>query len=250
MKSVKVKTLSDIENFLKDRILLRSAEFSSGHGLKRTQYFLKLIGNPQNKIKVIHIAGTSGKGSTATLISQMLASQDFKVGLHLSPHVIDIRERFQINNKLPDEKKVVKYFNQILPAIEQMEVSSYGTPTYFEIIVALSFYMFLNEGLNYAVMETGFGGLYDATNCVSNKNKVVILTKIGLDHMRILGKNISEIAFQKASIIHSHNYVISIQQYPSAQKVIKRIANKNNAYIQWVIPHKNFILHNQLPVLF
>lgn len=247
MKSIKIKSLSDIENFLKDRIFLRSAEFSAGFGLKRTKYFLKLIGNPQNKIKVIHIAGTSGKGSTATLISQMLTSQGFKVGLHLSPHVVDIRERFQINNKLPDEKKVVEYFNQILPAIKQMEASSHGTPTYFEIIVGLSFHMFLKEDLNYAVMETGLGGLYDATNCINNKNKIAIITKIGLDHMRILGKNISEIAFQKASIIHSHNHVIAIQQCQSAQKVIKMIVTKNNASIQWVMPHKDFILRNQLP---
>lgn len=177
----------------------------------------------------------------------MLISQKFKMGLSLSPHIVDIRERFQINNKFPNKKIVVKYFNQILPAIKQMRTSKYGMPTYFEIIIGLSFFMFLKEGLDYAVMETGLGGLYDATNCVSNKNKIAILTKIGLDHIHILGKNISEIAFQKASIIHPHNHVISIQQHASAQKIIKKIVIKNNATIQWIVPHRDFILRNQLP---
>ena len=244
---MQIKTLGDLEIFLKSRIPLRSAAFVAGYGLDRTKYFLKLIGNPQNKLKVIHIAGTSGKGSTATLISHVLKSQGFKTGLHLSPHITDIRERFQINNNFPDEKVVVKWFNKILPFIKQMESCSYGSPTYFEIIVALSFYMFLQEGVEYAVMETGLGGLYDATNCVSNKNKIVVLTKIGFDHMHILGKTISDIALQKASIIHFGNSVISIQQYPSAQKVIKKIAMDNNASVQWIELHKNFVLLSQAP---
>jgi len=242
-----IKNLTDIENFLEKRIPPHSTLFPGDFGLKRTKHFLKFLGNPQNKIKVIHIAGTSGKGSTATLISHLLASQGFKVGLHLSPHVSDIRERLQINNKLPNEKTIVKYFNKILPAIKQAELSSFGSPTYFEIIVGLSFYMFFKEGLDYAVMETGLGGLYDATNCVNNKNKIVILTRIGLDHTHILGKRISDIAFQKASIIDSFNHTISIQQHPSAQKIIKKMAAKNNAALLSIKPGKNFILSNQSP---
>jgi len=241
-----IKTLEDIENFLQHQIPSRSSLLFVGKfGLERAKYLLKIIGNPQNKLKVIHIAGTSGKGSTAMLTSQLLISQGFKTGLHLSPHIVDIRERFQINNRLPDEKKVVKYFKQILPAIKRMKKSRFGAPTYFEIIVGLSFYMFFKEKVDYAIIETGLGGLYDATNCVSSKNKIVILTKIGIDHSRILGKKISDIAFQKASIIHPHNPVISIQQYPSAQKVIEKIAKKNSASIFWVKPDKNFIFRRQ-----
>ncbi len=244
---MQINTLVDIENFLKTRIPPRSTAFPGDFGLKRTKHLLKLLGNPQNKIKVIHIAGTSGKGSTSTLTSQLLMSQGFKVGLHLSPHIYDIRERFQINNQLPKEELVVKYFKQILPAINQTALSNFGPPTYFEIIVGLSFYMFFQEGLDYAVIETGLGGLFDATNCVSNKNKIVILTKIGLDHTHILGKHISDIAFQKASIITSCNSVIHIQQHPSAQKVIEKIANKNKATLFPIKPNKDFVLHDQSP---
>lgn len=247
MESIQIKTMIELEKFLRERIFLRSSEYSAGFGLKRTKYFLRLLGNPQNKIKVIHIAGTSGKGSTATLTSQMLISQGFNVGLSLSPHVIDIRERFQINNKLSDEKVVIKYFNQILPAINQASASNYGSPTYFEIIVGLAFYIFWKEGLDYAVIETGLGGLYDGTNCVSNRNKIVVLTKIGLDHMRILGKNITEIAFQKASIIHSRNNVITIRQCPSAQRIITKVANENNAPVQWIMPNRDYVLRDQFP---
>lgn len=240
-----IKTLGDIESFLKHQIIPHSGLFAGIFGLERTKCFLKILGNPQNKLKVIHIAGTSGKGSTAMLTSQLLISQGFKTGLHLSPHIADIRERFQINNQLPDERIIIGYFKQILPAIKQMEKSRFGSPTYFEIIVGLSFYIFFKEKVDYAVIETGLGGLYDGTNCVSSKNKIVILTKIGIDHTQILGKKIADIALQKASIIHSCNPVISIRQYPSAQKVIEKIAKKNNAPILWVKPNENFILRNQ-----
>lgn len=243
-----IKTLKDIENFLKCRIPLQSSIlFMGSFGLERAKYFLKILGNPQNKLKVIHIAGTSGKGSTAMLTSQLLISQGFRTGLHLSPHIADIRERFQINNQLPDKKMAIKYFRQILPAIKRMKKSRFGSPTYFEIIVGLSFYMFFKEKVDYAIMEVGLGGLYDATNCVNSQNKVVILTKIGIDHTHILGKKISDITFQKASIIHPYNPVISIRQYPSAQKVIEKIAKKNSTSIFWVKPKENFILRNQSP---
>jgi dihydrofolate synthase/folylpolyglutamate synthase len=240
-----IKTFGDIESFLKHQIIPHSGLFAGSFGLERAKCFLKILGNPQNKLKVIHIAGTSGKGSTATLTSQLLISQGFKTGLHLSPHIADIRERFQINNQLPDKKMVIGYFEQILPAIKRMEKSRFGSPTYFEIIVGLSFYIFFKEKVNYAIIETGLGGLYDGTNCVNNKNKIVILTKIGIDHAQILGKKIADIALQKASIIHPRNQIISIQQYLSAQKVIEKIAKKNNAPILWIKPKENFILRNQ-----
>lgn len=242
-----IKSLADIEKYLELHSLPQKNNFPGGFGLKRTKHFLALLGNPQDKIKIIHIAGTSGKGSTAMLISHALVSQGFKTGSHLSPHISDIRERLQINNALPDEKIIVKYFNDILPIIEQMNLSKFSRPTYFEILVSLAFYIFHKENVDYAIMETGLGGLYDATNCINTDNKIVILTKIGLDHTNILGKCIADIAFQKASIIHSHNPVISAWQHHSARTVIEKIADQNKTNIDWIRPGKNFILHSQSP---
>ena len=206
-------------------------------GLRRAKYFMKLLKNPQNKIRVIHIAGTSGKGSTAHLISHILQSQGFSVGLSISPHVFDIRERMQINNQLANEKLVLKYFNQILPIILKMEKCKYGMPTFFEINVALAFFMFAKEKLGYAVMETGLGGTLDATNTVTSKNKICIITKLGLDHTQILGNTISKIASEKAGIIGTRNSVISHQS--SVINTIKTRCEKKNAELN-ILNKKNY----------
>ncbi|KKQ14698.1 MAG: FolC bifunctional protein, partial [Candidatus Moranbacteria bacterium GW2011_GWE1_36_7] len=167
---MKITTLKQFEAFLATRIPTREALFMGTIGLDRAKYFMKLLGNPQNKVRVIHIAGTSGKGSTAHIVSHILQSQGFKVGMSISPHVFDIRERMQVfrsakasrtrttnaghTNVLPSEKMVLQYFNQILPTILKMEKCKYGMPTFFEINVALAFHMFAKEKLDYAVIET------------------------------------------------------------------------------------------------
>lgn len=216
-------------------------------GIKRARYFMKLLGNPQNKIKVIHIAGTSGKGSTAFLISHILQSQGFEVGLSISPHVFDIRERMQINNKLPDEKLVLRYFNHILPIIKEMEKSKYGSPTFFEINVGLAYYIFEKEKIDYAIMETGLGGKLDGTNTVSCKNKICIITKIGLDHTEILGSTAAQIAGEKAGIIQVQNSVISIQQSVNASKVIKEKCLEQKADLE-IISKKNYHIISSSPI--
>ncbi|HEX8974483.1 MAG TPA: Mur ligase family protein [Patescibacteria group bacterium] len=215
-------------------------------GLRRAKYFMRLLGNPQNKIKVIHIAGTSGKGSTAHLMSRMLQSQGFNVGLSISPHVFDIRERFQISNSPPNEKLVLEYFNQMLPTIRKMEKTKYGSPTFFEINVALAYLMFAKERLDYAIMETGLGGTLDATNTVTSKNKVCIITKLGLDHTQILGKTISKIASEKAGIIHSKNSVISTQQTKSATKILQQKCQQKNANLL-IIGDKDYSIASITP---
>jgi len=233
-------------------------------GLKRAKYFMKLLGNPQNKLKVIHIAGTSGKGSTAHLMSHILRSQGFSVGLSISPHVLDIRERFQVfrstapavsrtrttkaghANYLPSKKLVLKYFNEILPAILKVENCKYGMPTFFEINVGLAYYMFAKENLDYAIMETGLGGTLDATNTISSKNKICIITKLGLDHTEILGKTIAKITEQKAGIIQRQNTVVSIQQTTDALKTIKQVCENKKSRL-YVIDKNNYKIISHSP---
>lgn len=186
--------------------------FPGEAGLNRMRSLAKALGDPQEKYKIIHIAGTSGKGSTSTVLSHLIKSQGFKVGLQLSPHIIDIRERVRINNQLLDKKKFVNYLNEIIPAVEKISKEKYGPVSYFEILVALGFYTFWKEKVDYAVIETGLGGLYDGTNIVKNKNKTNVITKIGYDHMAVLGNSLKEIAQQKAGIIQNGNVVITINQ--------------------------------------
>ncbi|MEI7621812.1 MAG: Mur ligase family protein [Candidatus Moraniibacteriota bacterium] len=239
---MQIKNLTQFETFLKAHIPTRQALFVGDLGLKRAKYFLRLLGNPQNKIKVIHLAGTSGKGSTAHLTSHLLQSQGFKVGLSISPHLFDIRERLQINNQMLPEKLVLKYFQQVLPTISQMEKCKYGAPTYFEILIGLAFHIFTQEKVDYAVIETGLGGRLDGTNVVTTKNKICLLTKIGLDHTQILGSTISKIASEKAGIIGKQNTTINIQQSNTIQKIIKRKCQEKNAPLYLVKPQKNYRL--------
>ena len=203
-------------------------------GLKRAKYFLHLLGDPQEKLKIIHVAGTSGKGSTCYLISSLLEPQGFKVGFHQSPHLIDVRERFQINNKIISKEEFIFYLNKIISIIDIVERTFHGPPTYFEILVGLAYFIFSEKEVDYAVIETGLGGWYDATNSVERPDKLAVLTKIGLDHVAILGKTIQEIAFQKAMIINKNSQAISIKQVSEAEKVIKQVAEKKQAKIYFV----------------
>lgn len=240
MKTMQIKTFKQFEQFLHSRIPSRSALFCDDIGIRRTKYLLKLLKNPQKKLKVVHIAGTSGKGSTAHFCNILLNIHGFKTGLQVSPHMSDIRERLQINGQLPSRKMVLEYFNEILPAIERMGKTTFGMPTYFEILVALAFYMFKKEKVDYAIIETGLGGLLDATNTVTNKNKLSIIAKIGFDHTAILGKTLKEIAFQKAAIIQNNNVILSTSQQKNVYPVIERIAEEKNADLSYVLEEVSF----------
>ena len=208
--------------------------FSGQKGLDRAKYLLDLIGNPQKKLKIIHIAGTSGKGSTAFYTSSLLQGLGFKAGLHISPHLFDIRERVQINNSLISEKEYVSYVNKLKPFIRKTTQSPHGAPTYFEVLVALAFYIFQDKKVDYAVMETGVGGWYDATNTVDRADKLSLITSIGLDHTHVLGKTVSAIAFQKAKIITQNGIVIAQENVKTVRNVIKREAKQKNAHIYFL----------------
>lgn len=240
MRLKSLNSFEEIVQFLHSNIShgIKKTE-SWDFALKRTKYLLSLLGDPQNKLKVIHIAGTSGKGSTAYLTSLILNNLNLKVGLQISPHLLDIRERIQINNQLIEKEKFAKYFQEILPFIYKVGNSKFGNPTYYEILTVLAFHTFYKEQVDYAVIETGLGGLYDATNSVTSTEKFVILTKIGLDHVNILGKTISEIALQKAEIIQDSNTVLSIWQVKQARNTIKKIVDQRNAKLIYVKKNTN-----------
>src|SRR3989338_8368935 len=121
-----------------------------------------------------------------------------------------------------------------------MKSSPFGSPTYFEILVVLTFFIFYKRRVDYTIVETGLGGLYDATNTVDRADKFVILTRIGLDHREILGKTIDKIAFQKAKIIQSGNQVISIWQKPQARNIIQNVVDEQKAKIIYVRKNVNF----------
>jgi dihydrofolate synthase/folylpolyglutamate synthase len=227
---MKLQTLRDAERYLFQFIPQDDHfKFVAELGINRTKRLASFLDNPQDKIKVIHIAGTSGKGSTAQFTQTLLKSHGFKTGLHISPHLVDIRERFQINGAMISESLYLTYLNKLTDVIEKMKETAEGTPTYFEIITVLAYYIFFREEVDYAVVETGLGGQYDATNIVMSENKLCILTRIGLDHTKVLGNTLSKIADQKVRIVQRKNTIITINQRPIAQAIIEKFVKEQKA---------------------
>lgn len=238
---MKIRTFQQSEQYLYSFIQKDPKKRFPGElGLRRAKYLLSLLGNPQNKLKVIHIAGTSGKGSTSYFTSIILRSLGFKIGLHLSPHLVDIRERCQINNKLLSRSQFCRYLNLIIPSIEEMRKTELGPPSYFEILVALAYFIFWKEKVDFAVVEVGLGGLYDGTNIVTIENKLAVITRIGFDHTQVLGRTLEKIATQKAGIIMEKNTVVSIWQKSQVRRVIEQTAKKQNSEFFYIKENRNF----------
>jgi dihydrofolate synthase/folylpolyglutamate synthase len=174
--------------------------------LTNTLAMCKALGEPQNKIKTIHIAGTNGKGSTSHMLASILQEAGYKTGLYTSPHLKDFRERIRINGKMISEGFVVDFVEKNQALFEEIE------PSFFEWTVALCFDYFAQEKVDIAIIETGLGGRLDSTNVISPL--LSIITNIGWDHTDMLGDTLEKIAFEKAGIIKPKTPVV-IGEYQS-----------------------------------
>lgn len=184
-----------------------------------------LFDDPQVGQKFIHIAGTNGKGSTASMLSSILTEATEKVGLFTSPHIIDFRERIRVNGEMISEDQVVKFCQTILDASISFE------PSFFEITFAMALVHFRNKNCTISVIETGLGGRLDATNIISPI--VSIITNISIEHTQFLGNTIEEIAFEKAGIIKPFIPVVIGESNLKSKPVFDFTANKNNSEIYW-----------------
>ncbi len=199
-------------------------------GLKRIMLLLEKLGNPQQELRVIHVAGTNGKGSVCKFISSILQKAGYRVGLYLSPHVQRFSERIVVNNQEISDDDFVTLVSQVKPAVESLEKEG-NTPTFFEIVTALAFLHFRTCCVDFAVVEVGLGGRFDATNVVHPL--VSVITNISLEHTDILGKDIASIALEKAGIIKDSMPVVSAAT-GDARKVIEQVASERNASVLWI----------------
>lgn len=261
-----IKTFADAVKFLEKYIPTPEKKHPGQLGLVRMQYLIDLFGNPQLAYPTIHVGGTSGKGSTATIIASIL-STNYKVGLHTSPHLVRVTERIKIMkpyftvipngvrnlSRMRDLKQVerflhspvkdgigwndnrnnipgnefVELLDEMLPVIKKVEKSEFEKPSYFEIITALTFLYFRKQKVDVAVIEVGMGGRFDGTNVI--KPIVAVLTNVGLDHTEVLGNTVEEIAKDKVGIIKSGIKVVSAVKQPSVIDIINAKCKMKNA---------------------
>ncbi|WGX76482.1 Mur ligase family protein [Paraclostridium bifermentans] len=177
-----------------------SHKFGMRLGLDNIKKLLELLGNPQNNLNIIHVAGTNGKGSTCSFISSILKESGYKVGLYTSPFLETFTERIRVNGENIREEEVGKIVSLIKEKIEIMVSEGYSYPTEFEIVTAMAFYYYNQEKVDFVALEVGLGGRYDATNVI-DKPVVSAITSISLDHTGILGDTLGKIAFEKGGII-------------------------------------------------
>ena len=191
-------------------------------GLTTIRNILKNLGNPQNQYACIHIAGTNGKGSIASGLAAILQTAGFRTGLYTSPHLIDFNERITINNRQTSNKRVVETYHKVKEAHKGKR-----QPTFFEFTTAMALYEFANQGVEWAIIETGMGGRLDATNMV--KPAVSVISNISLEHRMYLGNTITEIAGEKGGIIKYRTPVVTGARQRDAISVIESLAEKKKA---------------------
>lgn len=204
-------------------------KFGMNFGLKRIERICELLGNPQDRLKVIHVGGTNGKGSTVTFISNILIEEGYRVGVYTSPHLEKFTERIKINNEEIPEEDVARLIEEIKEVIAIVVEEGYDHPTEFEIVTACALKYFKEKEVDFVVLEVGLGGRLDATNVVNSLLSVI--TSISYDHMNILGNTIEQIAYEKAGIIKRNRPLVLYPQVEEAQRVIAKRAEEMNSNI-------------------
>ena len=197
-----------------------SAKYGSVLGLDNMREMLARLGNPQDALPYVHVAGTNGKGSVIAYLYRTLTGAGYKVGRYISPTLYSYRERLEIAGEKISREKFAKHVTTISQAIARMTEAGLNHPTPFEIETAAAFLYFKEENCDLVLLETGMGGNLDATNIVKT-TKLAILVSISMDHMSFLGKTLEEIAEKKAGIIKSGCHVVTTKQQPDAARVIK-----------------------------
>ena len=215
-----------------EKILLNQGKFNISLELDRINAVLRLLGNPQNSLKVIHVAGTNGKGSTCAIINQILIDNGYKVGFYTSPHLVKYNERIKINNIPISDKKMFDFVCKINNIAKAHKINL----TEFELLTAVTYKYFEEEKVDFAVIEVGLGGRFDATNCIE-KPLVSVISSISYDHTDKLGDTIDKIAFEKSGII-KQNCPVVFSKNNKGSKILTKIANKLNSPIYFSKPSK------------
>ena len=203
--------------------ILSIPKFTSKNKPEHTRLFLQYLGHPERHFKVIHVAGTNGKGSVCAYLDAMLRAQKKRVGLFTSPHLVKINERIVVDGEMLSDAQFLSVFEKVQAAVGRMQEENLPHPTFFEFLFGMAVTAFAEAKVEYAVLETGLGGRLDATNTVEQPVCSVI-TSIGYDHTELLGDTLEEIAAEKAGIIKKGTPVIYMEGAEESNRVIEETA--------------------------
>ncbi len=196
-------------------------KFASKTSHENLNGFLECLGNPQNSIPAIHIAGTNGKGSTCAFLASILKQAGYRVGLFTSPHLIRVNERFRINDSMIEDEDFLRNFLRVKEVVEDgIQNRNQVHPNFFEFLFLMATCWYQEAGVDYVIYETGLGGRLDATNVL--QSKLTVITSIGMDHMQYLGDTLEKIAGEKAGIMKAGAPCIYIRQEDVTAKVLEK----------------------------
>ncbi len=216
-------------NYEESRAYIRAAELKKGIvlGLENMRELMRRLGDPQDELKYVHVAGTNGKGSVIAYLYSALSGAGYRVGRYISPAVYSYRERMEVNGEPVSREKFAAYVTRIAEVIDEIVKEGKPHPSVFEIETAAAFLYFRDEKCDLVLMEVGMGGDLDATNIIST-TVLSILVSISMDHTAFLGNTLGEIAEKKAGIIKPNSHMVTVKQQPEAEAVIRRICAEQN----------------------
>lgn len=223
-------------NYTEARVYLDEiSKYGSVLGLESMKELLDRLGNPQDDLKFIHISGTNGKGSVLAYLSTVLSGAGYRTGRYVSPTLFSYRERIQVDREYIEKDALARHVTKIAAAAKDMKAAGLAGPTAFEMETALAFLYFKEKHCDIVVLETGLGGLLDATNVIRTP-VIEVIASISMDHMDCLGDTLEKIARQKAGIIKAHTAVVSAAQQPEAAKVIADTCKEKGCSLRTVDP--------------
>ena len=211
------------------------------YGLEKLKQALHLMGDPQDRVPYVHIAGTNGKGSTASMLSSILNHAGLRCGLYTSPHLQRYNERFQIAGEPISDEQLIQSVQRVQQVCEQLG----GTPIVFEVLTLMAFELFARLDCQIAVLEVGIGGRLDSTNCIPSPQAAVV-TQLGLDHTETLGDTIEQIAWQKGGIAKPGSRLVMAAQQEEAMEVVRQICRQEDCAFCVADPKRMQLLSSTL----
>lgn len=213
----------------------------ANYNLRETEKFLCRIDGFKKekfeKLSIIHVSGSKGKGSTCTFTEAILREHNVKTGLFTSPHLVTVTERIKLNSKPINKRLFCEYFWEVFDALHRKKDSEFDLPSYFKFLQIMAFYIFIRENVECAIVEVGIGGEFDSTNIIKH-TEIVGITALQLEHTQLLGETLEEIAWQKAGIIKANSHVRTMTQPEICMKVITERFEERK-----VSKHSQFVGH-------